>query len=84
DRVMRFPTPARAPGTRGRPVRHGARFEFTNPTSWPTPAQSTTTDTIRYGVAHAQSWDRLHTKLTRVGAWAGHEDLLLIVEGTLI
>ncbi len=84
DRVLRFPAPARAPGTRGRTVRHGARFEFTSPASWPTPAQSTTTDTTRYGAAHAQSWDRLHTKLTRVGAWAGHEQLLPIVEGTLI
>lgn len=84
DRVLRFPAPARASGTRGRPVRHGARFEFTNPASWPLPAQSTTTDTTRYGAAHAQSWDRLHTKLTRVGAWAGHGDVLPIVEGTLI
>jgi len=57
-------------------VRHGARFEFTNSANWLSPAQATTTDTTRYGRAHAQSWDRLHTKLTRVGAWAGHEDLL--------
>ncbi|MBP2477565.1 hypothetical protein JOF53_006437 [Crossiella equi] len=84
DRVLRFPAPARAPGTRGRPVRHGARFEFTSPAGWPAPAQSTTTGTTRYGTAHAQSWDRLHTKLTRTGAWAGHEEPLPIVEGTLI
>ncbi|MBP2336462.1 hypothetical protein JOF41_002640 [Saccharothrix coeruleofusca] len=31
DRVLRSPAPARAPGTRGRPVRHGPRFGFTNP-----------------------------------------------------
>ena len=84
DRVLRFPAPVRAPGTRGRTVRHGARFEFTNPAGWPAPAQSTTTDTTRYGAARAQSWDRLHTKLARVGAWAGHEDVLPIVEGTVI
>jgi hypothetical protein len=84
DRVLRFPAPARAPGTRGRTVRHGARFEFTNPDTWPPPAQSTTTDTTRYGRTHVRSWDRLHTKLTRVGAWTGHQDPLPIVEGTLI
>lgn len=55
-------------------MRHGARFEFTSPDSWPAPAQSLTTDTTHYGAAHAQSWDRLHTKLTRVGARTGHED----------
>jgi hypothetical protein len=84
DRVLRFPAPPRAPGTRGRGIRHGARFEFGDPGSWPAPAQATVTDTTRYGAAHAQSWDRLHTKLTRVGAWAKHEELLPIVEGTVI
>jgi hypothetical protein len=84
DRVLRFPAPPRQPGTRGRRVRHGARFVFTDPTSWPTPAQATITNTTRYGVAHAQSWDRLHTKLARVGAWAGHAESLPIVEGTVI
>lgn len=84
DRVLRFPAPSRQPGTRGRSTRHGARFEFTNPQTWPTPAHTTITDTSRYGAAHARSWDRLHTKLTRVGAWVGHEELLPIVDGTVI
>jgi hypothetical protein len=84
DRVLRFPAPLREPGTRGRGIRHGARFEFANPRTWPTPTHTTVQDTRRYGTAHARSWDRLHTKLTRVGAWAGHEELLPIVEGTVI
>ena len=84
DRVLRFPAPSPAPGTRGRPTRHGARFEFADPGTWPTPAQATTTDTTRYGAAHARSWDRLHTKLARVGAWAQHDQLLPILEGTVI
>jgi hypothetical protein len=84
DRVLRFPAPPRQPGVRGRGIRHGARFEFTNPQTWPTPAHTTITDTSRYGTAQARSWDRLHTKLTRVGAWAGHEELLPIVDGTVI
>jgi hypothetical protein len=84
DRVLRFPAPPRQPGVRGRSTRHGARFEFGDSGSWPTPAHTTTTDTTRYGAAHARSWDRLHTKLTRVGAWAGHAGLLPIVEGTVV
>jgi hypothetical protein len=84
DRVLAFPPPPRAPGTRGRHPRHGARFEFSNPDTWPTPAHATTTDTTRYGTAHARSWDRLHPKLTRTGAWTGHPDPLPIIEGTVI
>jgi hypothetical protein len=84
DRVLAFPAPPRAPGTRGRSLRHGARFVFGDPATWPVPAHATTTDTTRYGTALAQSWDRLHPKLTRAGAWAGHEDPLPILEGTVI
>jgi hypothetical protein len=84
DRVLAFPAPPRQPGTRGRGTRHGARFEFKDPRTWPTPAHTTTTDTTRYGAAHARSWDRLHPKLTRTGAWADHEGLLPIMEGTVI
>jgi hypothetical protein len=84
DRVLRFPAPPRQPGTRGRGIRHGSRFEFAHLQTWPTPTRATINDTSRYGIAQARSWDRLHTKLTRVGAWAGHEELLPIVEGTVI
>jgi hypothetical protein len=84
DRVLAFPAPPRRPGTRGRGTRHGARFVFADPATWPTPVHSTTTDTTRYGAAHARSWDRLHPKLTRTGAWAGHEGPLPIMEGTVI
>jgi DDE superfamily endonuclease len=84
DRVLHFPAPPRLPGTRGRSTRHGARFVFTDPASWPAPAQATSTETTRYGRATAQSWDRLHPKLTRAGAWAGHDDPLPILEGTVI
>jgi hypothetical protein len=71
DRVLRFPAPPREPGTRGRSVRHGTRFEFTDPATWPAPAHITSTDTSRHGAAPARSWDRLHTKLTRVGRVRG-------------
>lgn len=84
DRVLNFPAPPRRPGTRGRSTRHGARFVFADPGTWPAPAQATSTQTTRYGRAAAQSWDRLHPKLTRTGAWAGHQDPLPIIEGTVI
>jgi hypothetical protein len=84
DRVLRFAPPPRPAGSRGRSIRHGARFSFIDPPSWPAPAQTSTTHTTRYGLAHAQSWDRLHTKLRRAGAWTGHEGLPPIVEGTVI
>ncbi len=45
---------------------------------------STTTDTTRYGLAVAQSWDRLHPRLARRGAWAGHDGDLPVLTGTLI
>jgi hypothetical protein len=84
DRVLAFPTPPRQPGTRGRGARHGARFAFKDPQTWPTPAHTTTTDTTRYGAAHARSWDRLHPKLTHTGAWTNHEGSLPVMEGTVI
>jgi hypothetical protein len=84
DRVMAFPPPPRMPGTRGRGLRHGRRFAFKEPQDWPAPAHTTTTDTTRYGHAHARSWDRLHPKLTRTGAWADHEGTLPTIEGTVV
>jgi hypothetical protein len=84
DRVLAFPAPPRQPGARGRTTRHGARFAFPDPATWPTPAHATTIHTTRYGDAHAQSWDRLHPKLTHTGAWTDHQGLLPIMEGTVI
>lgn len=84
DRVMAFPPPPRQPGTLGRGLRHGPRFTFKNPQSWPAPAHTTTTDTTRYGQAHARSWDLLHPTLTRTGAWTGHHGPLPTMAGTVI
>jgi hypothetical protein len=84
DRVLAFPAPPRQPGARGRSTRHGARFAFADPATWPAPVHTTTTDTTRYGAAHARSWDRLHPKLTHTGSWAGHAGHLPIMEGTVI
>ena len=53
DRVMYFPAPPRAPGTNGRPSRHGAALRLSDPGTWPVPAVTTVTQTTRYGTARA-------------------------------
>jgi hypothetical protein len=84
DRVLRRPAPARAPGTIGRPLRHGGEFHLADPGTWPEPAVRTVTDTSRCGTAEAMAWDRLHPRLTRRAAWLDHDGDLPILEGTLI
>jgi hypothetical protein len=84
DRVLRFPVPARQPGTQGRPARHGREFALADPASWPPPAVTTATATTRYGTAVAQAWGRLHPRLTHRSAWLDHDGPLPVIEGTLI
>lgn len=84
DRVLLRPTPARAPGTNGRPRKHGGVFTLSDPDSWHAPDHTTDTDTTRYGHAQAQAWDRLHPRLTHRGPWLDHDGELPLVEGTLI
>jgi hypothetical protein len=84
DRVLMLPATDRAPGTRGRPCRHGEQFHFDDPATWPQPAAQTTTQTTRYGTAVASAWDRLHPRLTRRSAWAEHPGQLPVLEGTVI
>lgn len=84
DRVMHFPAAGRQPGRSGRPARHGAAFTFSDPGTWPEPAQATRTETSRYGTALARCWDRLHPRLTHRGVWADHAGDVPILEGTVI
>ena len=84
DRVMYFPAPPRAPGTTGRPSRHGAAFRLADPGTWPAPAAGTCTQTTRYGTARAMAWGRLHQQLASRAGWEHHHGELPIVEGTLI
>lgn len=84
DRVLRLPTPPRLPGTNGRPPRHGPEIALDKPATWPTPQHTTSTETTRYGIAVATSWDRVHPRLTRRTCWIDHTGELPIIEGTLI
>jgi hypothetical protein len=84
DRVLRRPAPPRAPGTTGRPPRHGGEFIFGDPASWDDPDAATTTDTRLYGTATAHAWHRLHPRLTHRTAWISETGQLPIIEGTVI
>jgi hypothetical protein len=83
-RVLRFPAQPKPPGSPGRAPRHGGEFAFNDPATWPDPHEQTTTDTARYGTAHATAWGRLHPALTRRGGWEDHPGELPIIEGTVI
>ena len=65
-------------------TRHGPEFKFADPSSWPEPEVTTTSDTSRYGTAHTATWNRLHPRLSRRGPWADHEGPPPIIEGTVI
>ncbi len=84
DRVLysRATGPARRQARR--PPRHGNEFRLAGETTWPDPAVTTLTQTARYGTAAAGSWQRLHPKLERRGAWEHHGRALPVMEGTLI
>ena len=73
----------RAPGTMGRPRRHGARFALSEPDTWTTPAAELVTQDKRYGNVSVQAWSGLHPKLHGRGRWKGH-DVPPIVRGTVI
>ena len=84
DRVLRLPKPPRPPGATGRPPKHGPEIALNEPTTWPTPQHTTSTETTRYGTAVATSWDRVHPRLTRRGCWIDHDGELPVIEDTLI
>jgi hypothetical protein len=83
DRVFRRAAPSPAPGTLGRPRRHGGEFIFADPASWGTPDVTTVTATRLYGAATARAWYQLHPRLTRRAAWADCVDLP-ILPGTVV
>ena len=65
DRCFYADPPPRPPGTGGRPRRHGAKFAFTDPTTWPTPTTTLATSDDQYGTVTVQAWKGLHPKQHR-------------------
>ena len=76
------PTPP-APGTRGRPRRHGHRIKLTDPDTLPAPDHESTGTDPRYGTVTVTAWHGLHPQLGRRGRWAQF-DQPPIVKGTII
>jgi hypothetical protein len=63
-RVFYGPPPPRAPGTNGRPRRHGSRFRLSEAAAWPQPDQVLiVADSGRYGRIEVRAWHGLHQKL---------------------
>ena len=71
DRVFYADPPARAASGRGRPRRHGARFDCKKPATWAAPAAQLTTRDDAYGTVAVTAWAGLHPQLAARGRWAG-------------
>ncbi|MDQ2826306.1 MAG: transposase [Actinomycetota bacterium] len=83
DRVFHPDPPPPAPGTAGRPRRHGERFGLSEPDTWTTPDSELVTHDRRYGDVRVQAWHGLHPRLAGRGRWAG-ADAPPIVRGTVM
>lgn len=83
SRVFHSDPRPRAPGTRGRPARHGPRFVLADNQTRPTPDAELAGSTRRYGTVRVQAWHDLHPKLHGRGRWADHHEPP-IVKGSVI
>jgi DDE superfamily endonuclease len=59
------PPPAARSPRGGRPRRHGAKFAFADPTSWPTPTATLVCQDDQYGTVTVAAWSGLHPKQQR-------------------
>jgi hypothetical protein len=65
DRCFYADPPPPAAGRIGRPRRHGAKFAFADPATWPIPTASHTTTDDQYGTVTVTAWSGLHPKQHR-------------------
>jgi hypothetical protein len=65
DRCFYADPPPRLPGSTGRPRRHGAKFAFADPATWPTPTATLHTTDQQYGTVTVHAWAGLHPKQHR-------------------
>src|ERR687898_263252 len=65
DRCFDADPPPRAPGSTGRPRRHGAKFSFADPATWPAPTATLGCHDDQYGSVTVQAWAGLHPKQQR-------------------
>jgi hypothetical protein len=59
------PPPAPRSPKGGRPRRHGAKFAFADPTTWPTPTAALVCKDDQYGTVTVHAWAGLHPKQQR-------------------
>ena len=67
----------------GRPYRHGAKFDFHDPETWPDPTHEHHCETKDYGEVRVRAWSDLHPKTRRMGARYGCEKAP-VVKATVI
>ena len=77
------PPPAARSPRGGRPRRHGAKFAFADPTTWPTPTATLTCQDDQYGTVTVAAWAGLHPKQQRHPGH-GTRGPRPIVRGTII
>jgi hypothetical protein len=65
DRCFYADPPPRPPGAGGRPRRHGAKFAFADPATWPAPTTTLVCHDAQYGTVMVQAWAGLHPKQHR-------------------
>jgi hypothetical protein len=65
DRCFYADPPPRPPGAGGRPRRHGAKFAFADPATWPAPTATLHTSDDQYGTVTVAAWSGLHPKQHR-------------------
>src|SRR6266542_1548981 len=59
-RVLRGVPPPRQPQQRGRNRRHGARFAFKDPSTWPAPEEQVRFEDAQWGTVELRRWNHLH------------------------
>jgi Transposase DDE domain len=65
DRCFYADPPPPPLGKTGRPRRHGAKFAFADPATWPAPTAALTCQDDQYGAVTVQAWAGLHPKQHR-------------------
>src|SRR5215211_5072333 len=83
DRCFYADPPPRASGSTGRPRRHGAKFAFADPATWPVPTTTYVATDDQYGTVTVQAWAGLHPKQQRHPGH-GTRGPRPIVRGTII
>jgi DDE superfamily endonuclease len=83
NRVFRRHVPPPAPGTPGRPSRHGPEVRCAGRAAGADVTAEASS--ARYGPLEVMAWHRVHPELARrSGGWQDHPGQLPVIEGTLI